>query len=489
MTTPKTGSPEWAGSQATPHTTVNEALRRIEGGARLFPVVDKDLTTPPGACVDGACYIVAGGGGAWAGHIGDIAQAVGANAANGWYFQDPEDGVFAWVQDEGLLYRCTTGTSPASWSPFSIAHTHTASDITDLVEAVQDIVGAMTVAGANVTVSYDDSSGLLTISATGGGGSGGTSAFVTPPQGRLTLTSLTPVMTADVTGASALYYTPYLGEFIPIYESGSPLGWTMTEFSQLTVNLDASSSPPLQASGALYDVFVWNDSGTIRGGFGPAWSSATARGTGAGTTELELKDGIWTNKNSITLNNGATTYAGIPANEATYVGTAYCTANGQTGMAMHPAAAAGGAAPILAVSNAYNRVPVGAVSQDNTASWTYNSTTVRAANGSANNRISFVDGLAQSCIDASYSIVTTSGAAGNGGIALTIDATNSISGQAAQDGGNAPATITARHQFAPVLGLHYVQAVEFAPTGTPTYFGALASPTRVANALNAHLMM
>lgn len=115
MTTPKTTAPEWAASQATPWVTVNEALRRIEAGAAFYPVVDKDLTTPPGSCADGAIYIVGGGGGAWVGHIGDIAIAVGANAVNGWYFRDPEEGVFAWVQDEDVLYRCTTGTSPASW--------------------------------------------------------------------------------------------------------------------------------------------------------------------------------------------------------------------------------------------------------------------------------------------------------------------------------------------------------------------------------------
>src|SRR5271166_4678164 len=44
-----------------------------------------------------------------------------------------------------------------------------------------------------------------------------TSANQNPPQGRLTLTSGTPIMQATVTGATSVYYTPALGNQIPIY--------------------------------------------------------------------------------------------------------------------------------------------------------------------------------------------------------------------------------------------------------------------------------
>lgn len=49
------------------------------------------------------------------------------------------------------------------------SHTHTSSQITDFLEATQDVVGAMVTAGANVTATYDDSAGTITISSTGGG--------------------------------------------------------------------------------------------------------------------------------------------------------------------------------------------------------------------------------------------------------------------------------------------------------------------------------
>lgn len=44
-----------------------------------------------------------------------------------------------------------------------------AANVTGLAEAVQDIVGAMVVNGSNVTATYNDTTGQLTISSTGGG--------------------------------------------------------------------------------------------------------------------------------------------------------------------------------------------------------------------------------------------------------------------------------------------------------------------------------
>lgn len=116
MTTPN-GSPELSSGQAVPETTVNEQIRRTERGASWYPVVDKDLTAPPGSCADGAAYIVAASPtGAWSGKAKYIAIAVGTNAASGWYFRAPEEGMFAWVQDEDLVYRYT-GSAWVAYTP------------------------------------------------------------------------------------------------------------------------------------------------------------------------------------------------------------------------------------------------------------------------------------------------------------------------------------------------------------------------------------
>ena len=48
-------------------------------------------------------------------------------------------------------------------------HAHASTDITDFEEAVQDAIGATIVAGSNVTVTYDDTLGTLTIDSLAGG--------------------------------------------------------------------------------------------------------------------------------------------------------------------------------------------------------------------------------------------------------------------------------------------------------------------------------
>lgn len=107
MTTPR-GAPELVSAQATPETTVNEQIRRTEAGASLFPVVDR-VTAPPGTCTDGAVYlIIATATGAFAGKENQLAQAVGTNAASGWYYRTLatiDEGVQAYVQDENTEYR------------------------------------------------------------------------------------------------------------------------------------------------------------------------------------------------------------------------------------------------------------------------------------------------------------------------------------------------------------------------------------------------
>ncbi len=60
-------------------------------------------------------------------------------------------------------------------------------------------------------------------------------------------------------------------------------------------------------------MFVWNNAGTVTLSRGPAWTGDNARGTGAGTTELELLEGVWVNKVSIS--------GGPGVREGRFVGT------------------------------------------------------------------------------------------------------------------------------------------------------------------------
>lgn len=107
-TTPVLGITELASGQAVPETTVNEANRYLEQGARHFVIVDRDLSAPAGGEADGSAYIVSGTGtGAWAGHDGDIAFKM----STGWLFINVTEGMSFWIADENKALVATAPTT------------------------------------------------------------------------------------------------------------------------------------------------------------------------------------------------------------------------------------------------------------------------------------------------------------------------------------------------------------------------------------------
>lgn len=92
------------------------------------------------------------------------------------------------------------------------------------------------------------------------------------PQGRLTLTASTPVMTASATAQTTVRYSPYCGSWVPIYDGTS---WTIQQFSELSqATTDATKSPAACGTHRNYDMFVWDDAGTLRCTRGPEWTQA-----------------------------------------------------------------------------------------------------------------------------------------------------------------------------------------------------------------------
>lgn len=92
------------------------------------------------------------------------------------------------------------------------------------------------------------------------------------PQGRLTLTSATPILTGDVTGAGTIYYALARGSRVPLYDGAYWHPFTFAELSQALS--DTTKSPAAAVANACYDLFVWNDAGTLRCTRGPAWVDA-----------------------------------------------------------------------------------------------------------------------------------------------------------------------------------------------------------------------
>lgn len=123
MTDTPRGAPELVEGQAVPETTVNEQIRRTEAGAGFYPVADR-VTAPPGSCADGANYIIiTAATGVFTGKEGQVATAVGTDAASGWYYRvldTLDEGVRAYVQDENAEYYWD-GTAWAAYIAGSVS--------------------------------------------------------------------------------------------------------------------------------------------------------------------------------------------------------------------------------------------------------------------------------------------------------------------------------------------------------------------------------
>lgn len=102
----------------------------------------------------------------------------------------------------------------------------------------------------------------------------GTAGGPPAPGGRLTLSSATPVMTTSVLGAATIYYVPYCGGQVPLWNGSA---FVATPFSQISQVLsDTTRSPAAAVENALYDLFVWNNAGVPTLSRGPLWSQTTA---------------------------------------------------------------------------------------------------------------------------------------------------------------------------------------------------------------------
>lgn len=103
--------------------------------------------------------------------------------------------------------------------------------------------------------------------------------------GRLTLTSNTPVTTADVTGATSIYFTPYMGDRIAIYDGTR---WILYAFTELTLALGTLTS------GLPYDVFIYDNAGTLTLEL-LAWTNGTTR-----ATAVVLQNGVLCKSGALT---------------------------------------------------------------------------------------------------------------------------------------------------------------------------------------------
>lgn len=318
----------------------------------------------------------------------------------------------------------------------------------------------------------------LTGDVTSSAGSCATTSLGKTPGGRLTLTTGTPVMSADASAQGTIFYDTYVSNVVPVNNN-----YLTIAANEVSVILDSTND----LSGSLYDVFAINVSGVLTLCTGPAWTNSTTR-----SQAIALSNGVWTNSGSMTnCFNNAVNKGPISGGAGTYLGTFDATANGQTSMRFHPAAAAGGSLAsttcALCLFNAYNRVPLSSTSFDNTSTWTYATATWRAADGNNNNRITYLDGLGQLVASCTYGVLNTGAVSAETGCdfnSTSATPANPAYSQSSTGGWNYSAT-----DFVPTLGLNFVQAVEYSSGATTTFYGTGASGGFQTQSLKVNVSM
>ncbi len=300
-------------SQAQKEITINEAFARIDALLNSG-VIDRDLATPPTTPAAGDVYIVAAAAtGAWVGKGGSIAYFDQI-----WRFVTPREGMMLWVNDEDarVVYNGT------SW---------------------------------------------VVVESSGGAGPSGTTDFPLVSEGRLTLSSGLAVTVADVTAATTLYFSPYKGSRIALYNGTA---WDLKIFSELSMAVPATAN-------TLYDVWAYNNSGAVALE-ATAWTNDTTR-----ATALALQNGVW-------VKSGAPTRR--------YLGTFRTT--GVSGQTEDSKAK-------RFLWNYHHRAqrPM-ASAVESTGSWNYSTTSWRQANANSANQLSFVIGIAEDTVRAQVPPIT-----------------------------------------------------------------------------------
>jgi hypothetical protein len=353
---------------------------------------------------------------------------------------------------------------------------------------------AITGALGYTTIGAIGASGAGTVTGGSNGLSGGpTTLFLEQmvPGGRLTIVSGGCNVTTDQVAQTILYYAPCAGKYVPVYDG---VNMAMRSFTSsdtdvvgASINLAASGS---WAAGTLYDAYYGWDSGasTFRFCTGPAWTNSgagtSARGTGAGTTEQETFKGFPTNKNSMTCRYGAASTFTCAVHQCTFLGTVMMGAGAGTVDLKFGTAAGGGGLALLSICNMYNRGDVRAASSDTTATWSYTSSTWRAANA-GNTKISIVSCMGDLAISAKYlDLISPSTTSATQQISIGLNASNAIASRATTAGGAciggvcpvSGITLFVTLDEVPPLGFNTVYAIESADNTHATTFNGQSSP-------------
>ncbi len=265
--------------------------------------------------------------------------------------------------------------------------------------------------------------------------------------GRLTTESGVAVSTSDRTSQGTIYFTPYLGNRITIYDGTR---WKLYSFTERSLSLSSLTS------GKNYDVFIYDNAGTLTLELSAAWTNDTTR-----ADALTTQDGVY-------VKSGATTRRWLGTIRTTSTTTTEDSGGGSTTQV-------GGK---RFVWNAYNRIVRNMSVIDTTATWTYNTADWRQANAASGNKVEFVCGIATPIRGTCLSTVNiTGGSPAHLGIGL--DSTTSSVGIGHAHNSttsNFDGVLTAYYAGAASAGYHYLAWLEAGYSGANlTWTGQISS--------------
>lgn len=273
-------------------------------------------------------------------------------------------------------------------------------------------------------------------------------------EGRLSTESGVGVSTTNRTSQSTLYFVPYLGSMIALYDGVS--GWELFNFTQRTLTLAALTS------GKNYDVFLYNNAGTLTLELSAAWTNDTTR-----ADALTTQDGIY-------VKSGATSRR--------YMGTIRTTSTTTTEDSTSK----------RFVWNQCNPFVRTLLVIDTTDSWTYTGDTWRAANNSAGNLVEYVTGMANILVTARALVLAKSSSGVvdyiSSGVGVDASASNSADIRGTSVDSGAISQVWGYYEGYPGLGYHYLQWIERAHSATSvTFYGDNGNGSRYQSGMIANI--
>lgn len=277
------------------------------------------------------------------------------------------------------------------------------------------------------------------------GATGSNGYGVSTADGRLTTVSGTPILTSNQLAKTTLYYTPFKGNQIAVYNGST---WVVLTFAETSLSLSGYTAS------RNYDIWGYSNNGTFALD-STVWTNDTTR-----ATALTTQDGVYVKSGDATRR---------------YLGTVRINS---TGGQIDWSFGSSGSGPVEAkamIWNQDNQVLFQFRSLENTTSWTHaNNSTWSSLNGSSAARFSFVNGDATSAINAYVAVRGSSGAAGAGAVAVGLDSTSSpLANQIIIPTPNSSIIAGIRSEAKGIqsVGYHYLQAIEYSTGNTSTFYG------------------